>query len=731
MPRLIRSTLLVLLLPTLPAACSDSGDHSRGPWTAEKTVSLTQYQTCSDLESDLKDRALQELDAIIDSYNQSGGGLPPAVGGAEGDDASGDGGGSGGESPGPREEGTDYSGTNNQEEGVDEADLVKTDGYNLYVVNGNRLHVFGVPEFGQLVASSEVELEGQPYQLLLDSDTGRAAVFSFVAVESLPPEHPVRAAITRTGATPEIPYRTWGLSKITVLDVTDPAEPVLDREVWMEGWYQSARRTDSSVRVVTNGNILMPGLDDIWNLFYPTDGHQADLDEVRDIAAKRIRDASFDDMIPRLYERLPSGELNTLTIAGADCGSFYRPTDSSGRATTTIVSFDLGAPELALDTETVVSNWATVYASRDRLYLAEAAWDWWWSWRQVDPGEIFTPATNIHAFDVSSAGKATYVGSGRIDGTLVNQFALDEQDGLLRVAATTSPFLAWGGDVAVDEPPPGTSSGGGVARAADEPPQPPPPESHIYVLEERDGELKTIGHLGGIAVGESIFAARFLPTEAFIVTYQYVDPLFTIDLSEPTSPRVLGELEVNGFSTYLHPIGDDRILSIGIGGDDNGINWSTQISLFDVSDRASPALVDGEQLTSDWSGWSEALYDHHAFQYFEPKKLLAVPISGYTEGPVEGGDGGGGTPGWTWHSQLDLVSVDPDSGLELRGTIDHSRFFNSPDGWWGGADIRRSIFMGDYIYALSSRALTVHRLDDLSEVAAEELPLPSDPYWWW
>ncbi|HKE14496.1 MAG TPA: beta-propeller domain-containing protein [Kofleriaceae bacterium] len=730
MPRPIPSTLLVLLLPTFHAACSDSGDDQHRPWTAEKTVSLTRYQTCRELESDLKDRALEELDAIIDSYDQSGGALPPAVGGAEGDDASG--GGDGGGAGSPRQEGTDYSGTNNQEEGVDEADLVKTDGYNLYVVNGNRLHVFGVPEFGQLVASSEVELEGQPYQLLLDSESGRAAVFSFVAVDTLPPEHPVRAAVTRGDATPEIPWRTWGLSKITVLDVSDPAAPALEREVWLEGWYQDARRIDSSVRVVANGNIMVPGLDDIWSLFYPTDGHPVDLDEVRDLAAQRIQDASFDDLIPRLYERLPSGELATLTIAGSDCSSFYRPTDSSGRTTTTIVSFDLAAPELAPDAETVVSNWATVYASRDRLYLAEAAWDWWWSWREVEPGEIFTPATNIHAFDVSQPGVANYVGSGRIDGTVVNQFALDEQDGRLRVAATTTPFLAWGGGgVVVDEPPPGGARTG-ATRAASEPPQPPPPESHIYVLEEQDGELTTVGHLGGIAVGESIFAARFLPTEAFVVTYQYVDPLFTIDLSDPANPHQVGELEVDGFSTYLHPIADDRILSIGIGGDENGITWNTQVSLFDVSDRAHPALVDGEQLTSDWSGWSEALYDHHAFQYFEPKKLLAVPISGYTveDGPVEGG--GGETPWPIWHSQLDLISVDSDSGLELRGTIDHSRFFEStPDGWWGGADIRRSIFMGDYIYALSSRAVTVHRLDDLSEVAAEELPLPSQPYWWW
>jgi hypothetical protein len=706
MPLTIRSTLLAhLLLPLALPGCSD--DRDREPWKGEKTVALVQYQTCDALESDIKARARLELDAYIDSYGYyGGGGAPSAPGTDDGDAAGGDGGGEAGDG-GSREEGTDYSGTNNQEEGVDEADLVKTDGFNLYLVNGNRLHVFGVPEFGSLVASSELELEGEPYQLLLDSESGRAAVFSFVAVETLPEEHPVRERVQRSDGDASMPYRTYGLSKVTVFDVTDPTEPILDREVWIEGWYQTARRIDSSIRVVANGYILVPGLDDFWSLFYTENGGQVDLEQVRKVAEARIDGARLDDMIPRLYERLPDGELRTVSIAGSDCGSFYRPTDSAGRTTSTILSFDISAPELTVDTETVVSNWATVYSSSERLYLAESAWDWWWGWTEVEPGEVFTPATNIHAFDITEPGQSTYVGSGRIDGTVINQFALDEQDGRLRVAASTTPFVAWG--VAED------------GEVFDQ--TPPAPESHIYVLEERNGELDTVGHLGGIAPNEQIFAARFMKDEAFLVTFEQIDPLFTIDLSEPTAPRLVGELEVPGFSTYLHPIADDRILSIGVGGDENGANWNMQVSLFDVSDRAAPALVDAEELTNDgWSSWSEALYEHKAFQYFAPKKLLAVPMSGYT------GEGDGA---YIWHSRLELVNVDPESGLDRRGVIDHSRFFEGDDAWWGSPDVRRSVFMGDYIYAISSRAVTVHSLDDLSEVAAEQLPLPSPPYWWW
>ena len=101
--------------------------------------------------------------------------------------------------------------------------------------------------------------------------------------------------------------------------------------MWIEGWYQTARRIDSSIRVVANGYILVPGLDDFWTLFYDQNGNQTDLDVVRERAEERIASASLDDMIPRLYERLPDGELRTISIAGYDCGSFYRPTDSAGR----------------------------------------------------------------------------------------------------------------------------------------------------------------------------------------------------------------------------------------------------------------------------------------------------------------------------------------------------------------------------------------------------------------
>ncbi len=691
----------------LPLACGDNEGGDTPP--GSRRVELVQYASCSSLEADIKSRAMAELEAIMAGYSGGGffGGEDDAA--PEGD-ASGEGGGSDG--GGGRTEGEDFSGTNNQEDGVDEADLVKTDGYNIYLINGNRLHVFGVPTFGQLDAQSETEIEGMPQQLLLDSENHRAAVFSMVYVDTLPEDHPMRQRLGRQEEDINVwSWRTWAISKITLLDVSDPTAPALERELWLEGWYQTARRHDSSARVVANGQILIPGLDDWWLYAYDANGNPLDQEAVRAAAEARIAAADVEDLIPRMYERLPSGAISVHSLAGTDCHSFYYPSDSAGRGTTSIISFDLASEDLDFDADTIVANWATVYASDDHLYLAEWAWDWWWSYYETEPGEIFTPATNLHAFDVSQPGETSYLGSGRIDGNVINQFALDEEDGLLRVAATTTPWRMWSEETQ-DLPW-------------------PVPESHVYVLEQSGSELDVVGHLGGIAPNESIQSARFTGDKGFVVTFQQIDPLFTIDLSDPRTPVLAGELEVFGFSSYLHPIADGRLLAIGVGGDENGANWQTQVSMFDVSDFDAPAVLDTEQLVTEGYAWSEAQWEHKAFQYFPPAKLLAVPVSSW----VDSFDEDTQTYTYTWTSKLELISVDTETGLGRHGSIDHSAYYNNLDQeWWASPEVRRSIFMGDFIYAISARAITVHALDGLNEVNAEALPGPTAGdyyYWWW
>jgi hypothetical protein len=672
--RLSHAVPLALLAAS--ACMSDDGPNDR---IVAKTTQLVQYANCNALETDLKQMVIYEVWADIDRAGYWGRGLEDAAGSPESDKGGG------------RQEGVDFSGTNNQVQGVDEADFVKTDGYHIYTLNGNRLHIMGVPEFGQLTAQSVTQLEGHPRQMLLDSAQNRLVVFSAVNAHALPDGHPLKPALGDKSEDGGWYYRIPNLTKITVLDITDRAAPALLREVFYEGWYQTARKVDSSIRMAGYSRI-QPAIMWGWWQIYQDSGQNKNL--TKTAVAQYVNSLALSDFIPQIYVRMPNGHFETNSLSDNACRSFYRPTDSHARGISSIISFDLLGNSMHWDADHVVSNWTTFYSSKDRLLLAEPAHDWWWFWRfDNDPDHL-----NIHSFDISVPGQTRYEGSGRVTGQIVDQFSLDETDGAIRVATTTGFFGRWWLN-------------------ADERPE---LENHVWVLEDQGPRLEIVGHIGGIAKGERIMSSRFQGNKGYLVTFEFIDPLFTLDLSDRRNPRVIGELKVPGFSTYLHPIADNRLLSIGVDGTER---WRTQISLFDISNFAEPTLQQALPIeaTNSW-GWSEALWDHKAFQYWAPKKLLAVPQSTYAH------DGNH----YRYLSQLVLVNVDPATGLSVRGRIDHSPYYTT-DHYWYYTDIRRSIFMGDFVYAISDKAITAHRVSDLGTVALQTLPgyTSGDYYWWW
>jgi hypothetical protein len=650
-----------------------------------KQTHLVQYQSCSQLESDLKSMLVREVSAEIDRWDNSKGlddNAPTA--------------GESGDQSGGREEGVDFSGTNNQETGVDEADGVKTDGYHIYVLNGHQLHIFAVPEFGQLQPVSATNVEGHLRQMLIDKDSNRVVVFSLVDVAQLPEGHPLREAVGYKEDDNRWYWRSQLVSKATVFDMSDRANLKLVREVYFEGWYQTARKVDSTVRVSSYASIDRRELWDYWELVEAIGKQQAKI-----VVANRIDKLSLKDLTPQMYVRTPDGAFRTEGLTNSACRGYYRPYDSHARGFSSLISFDLLGNDVRWDADHVISNWATFYQSKDRVVLAEAAHSWWWYYNYPeDPDQL-----NVHVFDASQPGKSTYIGSGRVDGQLSDQFAIDEKAGAIRLATTTGMFWRWWDD--------------SDSR--------PTPENLVWVLEPDGGMYTAVGHVGGIAKGERIMSARFMEDEAFIVTFRNIDPLFTVDLRDNKNPKLVGELKVPGFSTYIHPLGEDNLLTIGVGGDDNGANWKTNISIFNVGDLAKPELgsslsIAGEQ---GWS-WSEALWEHKAFQYWAPKKLLAVPQSTYAY--TSNGS-------YRYISRLEVISVDPTlgaAGLQPHGSIDHTPYYMAdPNRYWSYVDIRRAIFMGDYVYAISDKAISVHRTADLGKVTDALLPGYQEGDWWW
>lgn len=273
---------------------------------------------------------------------------------------------------------------------------------------------------------------------------------------------------------------------------------------------------------------------------------------------------------------------------------------------------------------------------------------------------------------------------------MLNRYSMGEHEGYLRVA-TTDFGLLWSGQESQEEP-----------------------ASNVFVLSRSGQDLDVVGEIRGIAPGEQIYAARFLADRGFLVTFEQIDPLFTLDLSDPTAPALVGELKVPGYSAYLHPVGDDHLLAVGMDGTEDGLITGLAVSLFDVGDMATPALVDSYTLASG-DGWSysEALWDPHAFTYH--RDVLAIPAYTWDEG--------GGFSG------LLLLDVDRVSGLTEIGRIDHQDMVGESeclheggmdeepldhpcDGDYGYAWMRRGLMIEDNVYSISDYGMKVNDLHD-------------------
>ena len=655
----------------------------------------------------------------------------------------------------------EFSGTNNQESGVDEADFLKTDGFHIYMLNGQLLLIMGVPEFGNLTLESNLTIEGNPTQMMIEGD--RLVISSSIYYWNLPEDSDLRNLMSEevtvegdsVGDDKDDDTGDWestytytkvqNLVKYTVVDITNRSSPVIEKEMYIEGNYHTARMVDGTVRSVTH---LWTYFDEIRTWVNLPDDYwsEDDLDKRMDIWNESvdqtvshnegvISELTLDDFVPHIYE-MRDGEIFTHPLTYEKCTEFSASADSAGRGFTTIMTIRMLDDEASLEVDHITSSWAHVYSSKDTLVLAEPANDMWWFWRNSD----WEDATNIHSFDISDSNHTTYVASGRVEGTVNDQFSISEHNGDIRVASTSDNWGMWWRLAEFDDNGDPVWSG---------------PTNQITILtDDGEGYLDQIGYIGGIAEGETIWSARFVGDRGYLVTFMNIDPLWVLDLSDPYEPVILGELHVPGVSTYIHPIDEDNLLTIGIAGgqDGLGLDWSTtQVSLFDVSNTSSPTLADTIPLTPAYTdencmdimtcGWSwsysEATYEHKAFNYWAPESLLAVPLSThryvYDQIEVEGRVYS--YSGYQYVSMLKMIEVDTENGtLSNHGDVEHSGFYNEEglSSWWSGStSIRRSIFMGDYVYSFSGGGATVHRTADLQLVVELELPgnEPVDHYY--
>ena len=552
--------LALLCIPAHPAEAA-----------RKKTKRLKAFSSCTSLVGYARHHGLRTLD------RQFGGGprpfpAPAPVQGG-GDESAGGGSDTPTAAPAPAPTtgdrgggGTDFSTTNVQEEGVDEPDVIKTDGEHIYAIAYDQLHVIDARADEPKILGS-LRLEGYGHQLLLHGTKLLVIGGSYEGANGY----------------------YGGTTLIREVSVSDPAAPRVLRELRTDGDHVSSRLTGSTARVVISAP---PRAFQI-----PSAGGPETYEQYLARRRARVASARSSAWLPRATLKLRTGERRTRSLVS--CRRVRRPASFSGLETLTVLTIDIEKGLPAVDSDALMTSGETVYGSPRSLYVATQRFNDQFATPSDPPGRTFTA---IHKFDVSDPGRTDYVASGEVPGYLLSQWSLSEHEGVLRAATTTAP--PWWG------PSQGEQS-----------------ESHVTTLRAIGGRLAALGRVSGLGKGERIYAVRMIGDVGYVVTFRQTDPLYTIDLHNAAEPKVLGELKILGYSAYLHPVGEGLLLGVGQDATEQGRRQGAQLSLFDVSDLRNPTRLHQRTL-GPWSS-TEAEYDHHAFLYWPGTQLAVIPVTAY------------------------------------------------------------------------------------------------------
>ena len=523
--------------------------------------------------------------------------------------------------------GDEYSGTNIQVEGVDEADVVKTDGEYIYYAKGTQVIIIKAYPSEDSGIVKRLNFENTVSDLYVSSD--RLVVFTsksyyyyfYYDVDDSESNGPQ--------------------TTLTVYDITDPTDPQKIKEFGMDGEYFNSRLIgDYLYYIITN---------------------QAYINE--------------DELVP-----LPSIRENETWCTIQPTEIWYPNNTRGWMQYYTIASLDISDAEAQLSTETfLLDSGYNLYVSPTNLYLTSNGWN---------------SDTTITKIGIEN-GDITFKANGTVPGYVLNQFSMDEHDGYFRIATTSNDWRS--------------GSNG----------------NNVYVLDEA---LDIVGKLEDLAPGEEIYSARFMGSRCYLVTFKKIDPLFTIDLSDPENPTVLGKLKIPGFSDYLHPYDENTLIGIGKEteeSEEGDFAWhqGVKISLFDVSDVENPREIAKIEI-GDRGSDSPARYDHHAFLFSRARNLLVIPI---LEAGIDEDDFSGEVPdnfyGENTYQGAYVFDISLE-GIELRGQITHlldDELLKS--GFWFESEyaVERSLYIEDNLYTMSQGMIKINNLETLEELAEIDL----------
>lgn len=570
--------------------------------------------------------------------------------------------------------GVDYSTTNVQEVGIDEPDIVKTDGRRVLALAGGVLYYVDVSSGSpSLVSTYDLWPWNERFgglwrlpdnQMFLSGDT---------------------ALLMISGYRHDREVGTEEQTIVLQIDLSEPEVPAVVRSLTIEGRLVSARLVgERAALVISSGSRIER------EFVYPASRYPSAMWRAERANRMAIRESTLEHWVPG-YELRSRNSSSSIQGRLIDCAATYAPQEFSGFGLLSVMTFDLdGGQDLDVGSvATVMAGGDTVYASAERLYVANRRWI---DRNDFDAEDAEGITTRIHRFGIGGSDGPVYEASGSVDGFLVNQFAMSEHDGYLRVASTDAPVWGWW-----------WQGGSSVSR--------------VDVLERDGHRLRLVGSVGGLGAGERIYAVRFIGDIGYVVTFRQVDPLYTVDLSDPTAPKVEGELKIPGYSAYLHPIGENLLLGVGQDADERGWLLGTQVSVFDVSDLANPVRT--HQFKLPRTSRTEVEFNHRAFLYWPQTGLAVLPVGwwGYREGSGE----------WESYHGAIALEVGPD-GIERLGMVEHE--YDKQDlaevsgvYRWPHAPIRRSFVIGQTLFTLSDAGLKGSDLGSLSDSSWTRFPL--------
>ncbi len=614
-----------------------------------------------------------------------------------------------------------FSETTTQEEGVDEADVVKTDGTYVYVISDDKLRIVQAAPMEQLAQIAELDLEGNGREMYLYGDTvvaltevyrgypyGGGVIFEDVAfvdtdTGGAADEGGTGQDVGDTGSSDGdfiMPEYDRPKTIVTIIDVSTPSAPRIISTTTFDGSIGSSRMV---------GGMLYLVLANYQNYYY-------DIMPMLTTTGARVEATDVETLLPN-YEHV-AADGTTTSGSALTWRELYHPIDPDGFGLVSVISLDVDN-DASFEGVGVVAEPGMIYSSVDALYLTDTEWDFRGDQRET---------TDIYKLAYDDKG-ATPVAAGSVTGRILDQYSMGEYDGYLRVAASVG--AVWG-------------EFGQTSEA----------HNNVYVLEEVGGKLELAGSIQNIAPGETIRSARFMADRGYVVTFREIDPFFTLNMADPRNPTLVGELKVPGFSTFIVPMDNNHILTVGqyIPEDQWRWDWGVQLSIFDVTDFANPVLKHLEVIGEGTGAHSEALHNPKAFTYFPEGGMVALPLAIYggdvfiDDGialPDDGGDGDtvdtepapGDDPiadepvdepvdepadpiepdgGVAYEPEgfegLAVFTVSTETGFGELGRIS-TRF---PESGYYGFPFTRGVFIGDDVYAITQagvRAAAVNSID--------------------